>query len=175
MGDPKKSKKYYTRPQKPYEKARIEKEKAIIKKYGLRRKKELWRAEEILRNIKRRARKLIALKDSEKEKVFVQQIYKWGYLPSKEVTLDDILSLKIDSVLERRLSTQVLRKELANTPTQARQFIVHGHVIVGDHKVTSPKYVVKKGDGSKIRFNPKSKLSKSFKISKKKDEEVQKK
>ena len=44
MGHPKKQKKKYERPRKPYDKVRIEKEKNILHEFGLRRKKEIWRA-----------------------------------------------------------------------------------------------------------------------------------
>ena len=39
-------------------------------------------------------------------------------------TLDDVLSLSIEELLERRLQTIVWRQNLANTIGQARQFII---------------------------------------------------
>lgn len=54
---------------------------------------------------------------------------------------DNLLSL-----LERRLDSVLFRLKLAVTCTQARQMIVHGHVMVNNHRVTSPSYLVAIGD-----------------------------
>lgn len=56
---------------------------------------------------------------------------------SQEATGDMLLSL-----LERRLDNVVYRLKLATTRTQARQIIVHGHIMVNGHKVYSPSYLV---------------------------------
>ena len=50
------------------------------------------------------------------------------------------------SLLERRLDSVVYRLKLAVTCSQARQMIVHGHVMVNGHRVTSPSYLVGIGD-----------------------------
>src|SRR3989338_1186563 len=46
------------------------------------------------------------------------------------------------SLLERRLDSVVYRLKLAVTCTQARQMVVHGHVLVNGQRVTSPAYLV---------------------------------
>lgn len=46
------------------------------------------------------------------------------------------------SMLERRLDNVVFRLKLAVTRAQARQIIVHGHILVNGHKVYSPSYLV---------------------------------
>ncbi|MCL4361121.1 30S ribosomal protein S4 [Candidatus Dependentiae bacterium] len=50
------------------------------------------------------------------------------------------------SLLERRLDNVIYRAKLANTRTQARQIIVHGHILVNGHKVYSPSYLVEVSD-----------------------------
>ena len=45
------------------------------------------------------------------------------------------------SLLERRLDNVIYRLKLAVTRTQARQMIVHGHVLVNGKKVYSPSYL----------------------------------
>lgn len=50
------------------------------------------------------------------------------------------------SMLERRIDNVVYRLKLATTRTQARQIIVHGHVLVNGKKVSSPSYLVKTND-----------------------------
>lgn len=50
------------------------------------------------------------------------------------------------SMLERRLDNVVYRLKLATTRSQARQVVVHGHVLVNGRKVHSPSYQVNIGD-----------------------------
>ena len=63
----KRQQKKYERPLRPWDRPRIEAEKKIKQDYGLRRKKEIWKAQAILRNFRRLARELRAKKDKEKE------------------------------------------------------------------------------------------------------------
>ncbi|RSN69958.1 30S ribosomal protein S4 [Actinomadura sp. WAC 06369] len=48
--------------------------------------------------------------------------------------------------LERRLDALVLRAGLARTIYQARQFVVHRHVLVNGRRVDRPSYRLKPGD-----------------------------
>ena len=142
-------KKKYKRPKRPWDKQRLAEEREIMKKYGLRRKHELWRMEEILRKYRRLARRLAAVKDKEKEKVLIQKLAKLGLL-KPGATLDDVLSLTVEDVLERRLQTIVFKKGFANTIKQARQLIVHGHVYVNGIRTVYPSYLVNKDEENKI-------------------------
>ena len=147
MGHPKKQRKKYEGPKRPFDKQRIERERKILNEYGLRRKKELWKSESILRDFRRRARELLAVRDEKKEKELLGKLNKIGI----EVhTLDDVLSIRLDNVLGRRLQTIIYKKGLANTPKQARQLIVHGHVLVNEQKILWPSYIVGKGDEDRI-------------------------
>ena len=144
-------KKKYKRPKKPWDKERIEEEKRLMEKYGLRRKREIWRAREILRKFRRRARRLVAERDKEKEKVLLDKLYRMGIL-EKNATLDDVLSLTVEDILERRLQTIVFRKGLAKTPKQARQFIVHGHIAFDGRRTVYPSMPVPRGMEDKVTF-----------------------
>ncbi|HDD71593.1 MAG: 30S ribosomal protein S4 [Candidatus Aenigmatarchaeota archaeon] len=146
----------YEKPKRPWDKERIEEEKKLMKEYGLRRKREIWRAEAILRKYRRMARDLIAKKDKEKEKILIQKLNRMGILPAN-ATLDDVLSLTVRDILERRLQTIVYRKGLANTVKQARQFIVHGHVKIKGRKVIFPSYLVPKEEEDQIEVTLKVK------------------
>ena len=167
MGDPKKTKKHYETPKKPHDSARLEAERAIVKNYGLKNKRELRRAETILRKKRENGRQLLALPLEERlkrEKELLQSLARLGLL-SGNTTLDDVLTLSVESLLERRLQTMVLRKGLANTAIQSRQFIVHGHIMVAGGKVTSPSYLVKVDEekdityyGKKMQLKPKEKV-----------------
>lgn len=48
--------------------------------------------------------------------------------------------------LERRLDNVVYRLGMADSRAQGRQLILHGHILVNDHKVTIPSYLVQEGD-----------------------------
>ncbi|HBR71142.1 TPA: 30S ribosomal protein S4 [Candidatus Dependentiae bacterium] len=50
------------------------------------------------------------------------------------------------NLLERRLDNVLYRLKLANTRCQARQVIVHGHVLVNGKKVYAPSYWVSVGE-----------------------------
>jgi small subunit ribosomal protein S4 len=143
--------KKFKRPKKPYDSKRIGDEKKIMNEYGLRNKRELWRAEQILRQFRRRARELIAVEDPEKQRVLIDKLVKMGML-SKEAELDDILALEITSLLERRLQTLVSKRRLADSPLHARQLITHGHVFIGERKTKFPSYLVESEEESKIRI-----------------------
>lgn len=145
----KRQRKKYEKPKRPWDKERIGKEKELMKKFGLRRKRELWRAETILRKYRRIARQLIAKKDREMEKTLIKKLEKMGLLVGNS-TLDDVLSLGVEDILERRLQTIVFRKGLSRTIKHARQLIVHGKVRIDGRKIFYPSYMVPKDEENKI-------------------------
>ncbi|MBI4019389.1 MAG: 30S ribosomal protein S4 [Candidatus Aenigmarchaeota archaeon] len=139
MGHPKQQTRKYATPVKPYDKERIEKEKGIVSSYGLRRKKELWRAESILRNLRRRARSLQASPDKSKE----QELFaKLAMLGINVKSLDEVLGIPLEQILDRRLQSVVAKKGLANTMKHSRQLITHGHVMIDGRKARWPSYLV---------------------------------
>lgn len=154
MGDPRRIKKKYATPRHPWRSDRIDAEKKILKEYGLKNKQEIWKTEHFLRGYRRLARQLLALEteQAQKEKKQIIEKLKRYNLVGEAATLEDVLALKMTSILERRLQTLAVRKGLANTMGQARQFIVHGHINIGDHKVTVPSYMVKKDEENNIKF-----------------------
>ena len=149
MGHPKKQRKKYETPKRPYDKQRIDTERKVLNDYGLRRKHEIWRSESILRDFRRRARELLAVKDDKRQKELLDKVNKIG-LDAK--TLDDVLSVRLENILNRRLQTIVYKKGLANTPRHSRQLIVHGHVRVNDQKILWPSYIVKRGEEDHIQL-----------------------
>lgn len=147
----KKQKKKYKRPKILWSKDRIEREKELAKKFGLRKSREIWKAETLLRKYRRLARKLAAKKDEKVEKELIEKLSRLGIL-EKDSTLDDVLSLAVEDILERRLQTLVNRLGLVNTPLQARQRITHGHIAIGGKKITYPSYMVSKEEEGKIKL-----------------------
>lgn len=54
----------------------------------------------------------------------------------------DVLDLKVENILDRRLSTIVASKGVANTTRQARQMVVHKKILVNGKVIDSPAYLV---------------------------------
>jgi len=144
MGDPKKAKKKYSRPQHPWRRAQLGEEKILVEEYGLKNKKDLWKIASKLSHFKQQAKKLIAKSGAQaeiEEKLFLEKLQKMSLVPAG-ATVDDVLSLSVKDLLERRLQTMVFRRGLANTIFQARQFIVHGHIMVNGQKFNVPSFLV---------------------------------
>lgn len=135
----------FERPKRPWDKARIEKEKKILQEFGLRRKNEIWRAEQVLRNFRRQARELIASHDTKREQELVGKVNRMG-LVEKTAKMEDILALKTEDLLNRRLQTVITNSGMASTAKQARQFIVHGHIAVNGVRTRFPSYIVRRED-----------------------------
>lgn len=123
--------------------------KELLAKYGLRRKKEMWIAKEIVRSFRQRARKMIAMKDPEEERRLLEKLTSLGLL-EKGAALDNVLGLTVEDVLSRRLQTVVARKGMAKTMHQARQSIVHGHVAIEGRRISFPSYLVAVEEEGKI-------------------------
>jgi small subunit ribosomal protein S4 len=161
MGYPGKAKKIYNTPHHPWQKTRIDEETALVKKYGLRNKKSVWKFASMLRKFRGQARTLLgvigtglATEDSHyaREAGQIQaKLQKLGVL-KEESKLEDILALKVEDLLERQLQTIVFRKGYANSMKQARQFIVHGHVSINGRKITIPSYMVLKAEEDTIAY-----------------------
>jgi len=155
--------KHYETPNHPYQGERIAEEHALLDRYGLKNKEELWRAESELRSYRREARDLLAQAQDDpvvtrRTREFLGRLKRVGVLDETD-GLGDVLGLEIEDVLERRLQTVVYRQGLANSPKQARQFILHGHVTVGDRRHCVPSYVVDVDEEDLIGFDGNSPLA----------------
>lgn len=161
MGDPKFSRKTYDTPSHPWQGERIKAEVEVVRAFGLKNKTEVWKAETILRNLRKQSRDLQArLRSGDKQAqveadALLNKCGRLGYLPVGS-NLNDILSLKDEDVLSRRLQTIVFEKGLASTIKQARQMITHGHIFMNGHRVTVPGYLVTRAEESSIEYNPSS-------------------
>lgn len=163
MGDPKRQRKRYETPSHPWIKERLDRERVLMQKYALKNKKELWKHETQLREFRRRARRLLAArgKQAEVERVqLLQRLIRLGILPENAV-LDDVLSLTIEDILERRLQTLVFKKGLARTMKQARQLIVHGHIEINGQIIRSPSYIVLREEEDSITYSKTSPFASS--------------
>jgi len=160
MGGITRQRRKFSRPQHPWKAERVAQENEIVKKYGLKNKKELWKAQAKLRGIRQQARRLLGRSEEEalKEKQdLVNKLTRWGML--KTSSIEDILSLSVEDILERRLQTIVFKKALAKTVNQARQFTVHKYVTVGSRIVSIPSYIVLKNEEEGIKLSEKIKVN----------------
>lgn len=160
MGDPKKHRKKYSGPGHPWQKERIDEEAKLKVEYGIKNKTEIWRMNSFLREISDQAKSLVTREgvqaDKEKEQLLAR-VKRYGLLPT-DATIDAILSITLRDVLERRLETQVYKKNFSHSAKQARQFITHRHVSVKGKLITSPSYIVSVEEEAQIEFHEKSAL-----------------
>ncbi len=131
-------KKRYSRPKKAFEKARIEEENLILKKYAMKNKKEIWKAIAKVDYFRRRAKALAKLSNEEQEVLFS----KLRALGLKTNSIADVLALKLEDILERRLPTIVFKKGLAKTTKEARQMVSHKKVMIHSRIIDVPSYLV---------------------------------
>jgi small subunit ribosomal protein S4 len=160
MGDPKKLRKQYSTPAHPWNKGDIDRAKGIRKEYGLSIRKEVLIADSFLKKYKDIAKQLIANTSKQGElekKQMMDKLSRLGLL-STAAELDQVLSLTIQDVLNRRIQSVVYKKGLARSMKQARQFIVHRHVTLDGKDITSPSYLLSVEEESKLRFKDKSSL-----------------
>ncbi|GBE20365.1 MAG TPA: 30S ribosomal protein S4 [Candidatus Pacearchaeota archaeon] len=145
--------KQYSKPKRPFDKARIDEEAEIKKEFGLKNKKEIWRAEAKIKSMREKAKKLISADPKEQEALF-ERLRKIGLNVN---SIADVLSLDKTDYLKRRLQTVLMNKRLATTPKNARQLITHRKVLVDGKVVDSPSYVVPVTLESKITLKLKKK------------------
>ena len=161
MGNPRKRRKGYATPPHPWNKERIDEEKELIRSYGLKNKKEVWRATSLLRKFTSQAKKLTSSTAEDRDveiKQFLEKLKNIGLLEDSS-QLEDVLTISTKDILERRLQTLAYKKNVARSIKQARQFIVHRHVKIADKVVTTPGYIASKDQENKITFSDLSSLN----------------
>ncbi len=165
MGDPKFLRRRYDTPKHPWEGSRMEEERKLLDRYGLKNKRELWKAQSVLRGFRRQARELQARLRAGEEQArhetdqLLARLSRLGILSVATPSLDDVLALTTEDVLRRRLEWIVFSRGLAPTPKGARQWIVHGHFTVGDHRVTRPGLLLPSADEPRLAFSATSPYS----------------
>ena len=166
MGHPKFARPKYDTPTHPWKKARIEEEHALKEQFGLKKiggMKEIWKAKSKLRRWRQNAMKLIGRVDtseghfSREKDDLVESLYRRGLL-GDPATLDDILQISVEHVLSRRLQSQVYYRGLASSMRQARQLVIHGHIGLGDQKMTVPSYIITRDDENTLTYHHTSPL-----------------
>ncbi len=142
-------KKKYSRPQRPFDKARIDEENILREKYGLKNKKEIWKADASIGRIRNLAKQLITASEEDKN-AFIERMKARGF---EVKNIAEVLALDKEDWLKRRLQTILLIKGLTTTPKQARQLIAHKHVSIGNQIVNVPSYMVTLAEENLVKLN----------------------
>ncbi|PIN93111.1 30S ribosomal protein S4 [Candidatus Pacearchaeota archaeon CG10_big_fil_rev_8_21_14_0_10_31_24] len=149
-------KKTYVRPKKMYEKSRIEEENILVTKYSLKNKREIWKTLTKVNYYRSRAKSLSRASPDEQNVLFTK-LQKIGLNVN---SISDVLALKIEDLLSRRLPTILYKKKLATTTGQARQMVVHKNVLIDGKVVNIPSYIVSVAEETLITLKKKKKVAK---------------
>lgn len=155
------TRKQYATPNHPWNKERIDAEGQLVRGYGLKNKKEIYKANFILRNFRTQAKRLStgrSEQDAREETQVLGRLRRLGLI-GPEDGLDAVLGLQVESLLDRRLQTVVYRKGLAKSMKQARQFISHAHITIDGVKITAPGHLTTLDEQEKILFRERSSLA----------------
>jgi len=164
MGDPKTPRRVWNKPKRPLNYDLMMDELKILGTFGLKTKRELWKTQTELSRVRFQARSILALRQEERERkepILTQSLLKIGLIDQNS-TLDDVLNLQVTDLLSRRLQTIAQRRLYFKTPYQARQAIVHGHVMIGDSVITIPSYIVKTEEETKIHLISESRFNETL-------------
>ena len=164
MGEPKFSRPRTQTPTHPWKQARIDEEHDLKQRYGLKKvggMREIWREKSALRRHRNQAMKLIGRVDSteghyakEKEQL-LDSLTKKGLLQTG-ADVGDVLEINVEHMLSRRLQSVVYYKGLAPSMRAARNLIVHGHICIGDQRMTVPGYHVLKEEEDSLQYSENS-------------------
>ncbi len=159
--------KIYSKPKRPFDKIRIDEEVRIKKEFGLKNKREIWKAEAKINSMREKAKKLIGATEEEQKSLF-DRLNKIGI---EVKSIGDILALEKEDYLKRRLQTIVYNKKLAKSIKEARQMIVHKKILVKGKAINTPSYIVPIELEDKI--TKKEKAKKELKEEKKTEEKTE--
>ena len=164
MGEPKFSRPRTQTPTHPWKQARIDEEHDLKERFGLKKvggMREIWREKASLRRHRNQAMKLIGRVDSseghyakEKEQL-LGSLTRMGLLQSG-ADIVDVLEINVEHMLSRRLQSVVYYKGLAPSMRAARNLIVHGHICIGEQRMTVPGYHVLKEEEDSLQYSQNS-------------------
>jgi len=143
--------KSYSKPKRPFDSKRFEEEAELKKEFGLKNKREIWKAEKKISVIRKKAKRRIS-EGEDKQKSLFKQLNSLGF---KVGSIADVLGMEVKDYLKRRLQTFVFQTNLAKTPREARQLISHRKILVEGSVVDKPSYLIKVSQEKKISLKEK--------------------
>lgn len=148
-----------------FEKERIDSEVKLCGEYGLKNKREIWRTQLVLSNLRKRARDLLTLDEHDERRIFegnalLKRMFKFGLLSKeKENGLDYVLAVTQHKMFERRLQTRVFKLKIARSIHHARVLIKGRHIAVAGKIVDVPSFMVTVDNENKITLHNRSPLN----------------
>ena len=148
-------------PRKPFDRDRLMSELKVVGQFGLRCKREVWRVQLTLARLRKAARELLTLDESDPRRQFegdalIRRIVRLGLLKEGERTLDYVLGLTLDQFMERRLQTVLVKKDMAKSVHHARVLLRQRHIAVGKQMVNIPSFNVRTASQNYIAYAPSS-------------------
>lgn len=164
MGEPKFSRPRTQTPTHPWKQARIDEEHDLKERYGLKKiggMREIWKEKSALRRHRNQAMKLIGRVDSSEGHYAKESEQLLGSLSRKGLLqtgadIGDVLEINVEHMLSRRLQSFVYYKGLAPSMRAARNLIVHGHICIGEQRMTVPGYHVLKEEEDSLQYSSNS-------------------
>jgi small subunit ribosomal protein S4 len=94
----------------------------------------------------------VQLRDKQKlKRIYGMQDKQFSLFFERALRMSGITGENLFVLLERRLDNVVYRLRFASSRSQARQLVLHGHVMVNGKRVNVPSYLVRKDEEIEIR------------------------
>lgn len=149
--------KTYSTPSKSFHKPRLEAELKLCGEFGLRCKREIYRARLTLAKIRKTARELLTLDENDTKRIFegdalLRRLHILGILEESKNQLDYVLGLKVEDLLKRRLQSVVRQNNIARSIHHSRVLIRQRHIQVNGQIVNVPGFMVRVSSEKHINF-----------------------